>query len=129
MFRTQGQYYWTDALYLARSKDQLRPVWREEKNTLYQCVHCAAFVRFTEEQTGQWVRLKPYEQFQRRKEFLSFAPDAKQMKLIRQETRDRALFRCPVCASHWWLEGDEWTHADDAIVEWAENSEFSKGTT
>ena len=73
MIRTKDRFYWSDALYLARARNELVLKEVGPQSEIFQCVHCSAFVRFFKNvagaTSGKWSRIKPYEQFQLQKKF------------------------------------------------------------
>jgi hypothetical protein len=116
VIRTNGQFYWSDALYLARGRDDIFPLEEKQDQTLFQCRTCRAFVLFDAAGGGSWKRLRPFEHHRYEKKYPSSAPpDADRLSVLTQQPR--TLCRCKVCASHWWHEGEDWVKADDAMID------------
>jgi DNA-directed RNA polymerase subunit RPC12/RpoP len=122
MIRTKDRFYWRDLLYLSRARDGLRCVQSGSDYDLYQCTACSSIIRFKmadpRQQNGQWFRIKPYEFFQLIKLYPSVMHDETKMKKHNSAPeRKPNLYRCLQCASYWWKENDEWTRADDDMIE------------
>ena len=118
MMRSKNRFFWSDALYLARTKDLLKKVGEEENVHIYRCVKCSAFVKFAAETNGgAWVRVKPYEQFRLEKTYESVAMETGVMDEVMSTAKDRKLYRCKVCASHWWNDRDGWSPTDGEEIE------------
>jgi predicted RNA-binding Zn-ribbon protein involved in translation (DUF1610 family) len=118
MIRSKIKFYWSDALYLARTKNLLTLKEDADRIQTFQCPTCSAFVKFDAEVAGgQWRRIKPYEQSQLRKKFGDAEMQSEALKEIESHSKTRKLFQCPNCASHWWRDETGWTHADDEMVE------------
>jgi hypothetical protein len=118
MIRSKARFYWSDALYLARTKNLLTGIEHTDGVQVFRCSTCSAFVKFEEDSAGgQWRRIKPYEQFQLRKKFGETEIKFTDFKEIKGEFKTRKLFQCSNCASHWWHDDSGWTHADDEMVE------------
>ncbi|MBL7994111.1 hypothetical protein JNM05_01960 [bacterium] len=120
MIRMKDRFYWSDALYLARAKNELVLKEAGPQSEIFQCVHCSAFVRFFKNvagaTSGKWSRIKPYEQFQLQKKF-SQPVQTESLKEIRSGRGGKKLYRCQTCASHWWNDHGAWDSADDEAVE------------
>lgn len=119
MIHSKGKFYWSDALYLARTKSLLILMEETDGVQIFQCTVCSTFVKFDSNQSasGQWQRIKPYEQFKLRKKLGPHVAEPRSLKEIENQSKTRKLFQCPNCASHWWHEENGWTNADDAVVE------------
>lgn len=116
MIRTNGQFYWSDALYLARGRDDIFSLEEKQGKTLFQCRTCHAFVIFDLAGGGSWKRLRPFEHHRYEKKYPAETPrDEKSLSRVAQQPR--TLCRCSVCASHWWREGEDWVKADDAMID------------
>jgi hypothetical protein len=117
MMRSKEKFYWSDALYLARTKNSLTLKEQSEGSQLFQCNVCSAFARFDGSESGHWKRIKPYEQFQLQRKFGSRDRQINLLTEIEQPSQGRKLYLCPNCASHWWYDDSGWNRADDGMVE------------
>lgn len=118
MIRTKDGHYWSDALYLARAKNELELKESGERTELFQCAHCSAFVKFNKDKgatSGKWIRIKPYEQFQLQKKYEQ-SIRIESLKEIRRGSGTKKLYQCPSCASYWWNDQGTWDRADDESV-------------
>ncbi len=110
MLRTKDKYYWSDALYLAKGREEIIEV--SPSDGLYRCGNCSSLFKFTD----RWLRIKPFEQFQLAKQFGAPGVRLETMESIR-ENGNRKLFQCRSCKSFWWNESNSWNKADDEVVE------------
>jgi len=117
MIRTKGQFYWSDALYLARGRDALIQVDTLDNGTLFQCVSCRAFVIFDNRGGGTWVRLRPFVHHRHEKKYAVGQTTRSESNMEVLSQSKKTLCRCKVCASHWWKEAEEWTKADDGMID------------
>ncbi len=122
MMHTKDRFYWRDLLYLSRARDALRCVQSGADYDLYQCTTCSSVIRFKladmKHQAGQWIRIKPFEFFQLVRLYPSDKPDETRMEKLPSAPEARhELYRCRVCASHWWKDNGEWTRADDEMAD------------
>lgn len=110
MLRTKDRFYWSDALYLAKGRDEV--VELAQSGGLFRCIACSALFRFSE----RWSRIKPFEYFQLSKHRDSSLMNIEKMELVRVKGA-QSLYQCACCKSFWWNEGGAWNKADDEIVE------------
>ncbi len=116
MIRTKGQFYWIDALYLARGRDDLILKNREGSREVLRCRFCGAFMLYesTQREGGRWQRLRPYEQYR----LTVTHGDLEKTRLrVVQTQGEKELCQCEVCASHWWKDKQGCTKADDGMID------------
>lgn len=120
MIRTKDRFYWSDALYLARAKNELILKEAGDQSEIFQCVQCSAFVRFFKNtegaRSGKWSRIKPYEQFQLHKKYPQ-PVQTNTLQEVRHGSGTKKLYQCRSCSSHWWNDHGVWDRADDEAVE------------
>lgn len=122
MIWTKDRFYWKNLLYLSRARDDLRCVQSGQNEDVYQCKTCFALIRFRlkdlHKQTGQWIRIKPFEHEKLAVAYPAGVYQELQMEAMGMRTETGAeLYRCRICASYWWKENEEWIRADDEMIE------------
>lgn len=120
MLRSKEKFYWSDALYAARSKDLLLKVEGAGPSMTYRCRACSAFVIYSVSEgnrSGRWLRVKPFEQFKMAGRTGHAVVEPSRLKVVSRPPGHKQLFQCEICASYWWREGDGWNKADDNLID------------
>lgn len=120
MLRSRERFYWSDALYSAKSRELLLLIDESPDVQIFRCKTCSAIVRFqlsSDRRAGTWQRIKPFEHFQWQKKTQPSSVTDEVLKTVFVSSGSRHLFQCPDCMSFWWREGREWNRADDELVE------------